>query len=446
MSLDKSFYKNMLQIAIPIALQNLITSSLNTMDTIMVSQLGAASIASVGLSNQLFFIFMFLTFGINTGSSVFMAQYWGRKDVKSLRHILGLALCFSILLAILFSLLAILAPNMVLSMMIKNPEVIQIGAKYLRVVGFTYLITAISFTLETALRTCGDPKTPLIASFISFGTQLFFNYVFIFGEFGFPRLGVVGAAVGTIIARLAEFIYMFYTIKTNDVPFNTPIRNLLNFDRAFLKHYLKFTWPVLLNEAFWSVGQVLYNVAYAIVGTNAIAAVQVSFAIQQIVFVIVRGLGSSCTIILGQTIGEGSLDRVKIYARRYLKLALGTGLLIGSFLIFTPHITLVIFGDLSSVVYGLAVKILKVLGVAFIVKTINSIIIIGILRGGGDTLFAMILESFCVWGVGVPLAFIGAIFLDLPIYWVVALASTEEIFKILVGLKRIASEKWIHIL
>ncbi len=446
MSVDKAFYRNMLQIAIPIALQNLIASSLNTMDTIMVSQLGAASIASVGLSNQLFFIFVFLTFGINTGSSVFMAQYWGRKDTKSLRHIFGLVLSFSVILAVIFSLLAIVTPEWILSLMIQDPEVIQIGAGYLRVVGFSYLVTALSFTLETALRTCGDPKTPLIASFISFGTQLFFNYAFIFGEFGFPRLGVVGAAVGTIIARLAEFIYMFYTIKTNDGPFNTSIRNLLNFDKVFLRHYLRFTWPVLLNEAFWSVGQVLYNVAYATVGTNAIAAVQVSFAIQQIVFVIVRGLGSSCTIILGRTIGEGALDRVNIYAKRYLKLALITGIVIGGFLIVSPNITLMIFGNLSPVVYSLAVKILKVLGVVFIVKTINSIIIIGILRGGGDTLFAMILESLCVWGVGVPLAFIGAVFLKLPIYWVVALAGTEEIFKILLGLKRIASEKWVHIL
>lgn len=446
MAVDKKFYSEMLQIAIPIALQNLIASSLNTMDTIMVTSLGSAAIAGVGLANQLFFLFIMLSFGINTGSSVIMAQYWGRKDTHGVRHIFGLSLTLCVILGTIFTGIALLFPEFILSIMIKDPEVIKNGTIYLRVVAFSYVLTGISFAMGTALRTTGNPRTPLFASFCSFFAQLFFNYVFIFGKLGFPRLGVAGSAVGTIAARLVEFAVMFLVIKHYIGPLNTSFKNIFGFKIDFIKSYFRITLPVIFNEGFWSLGQVLYSIAYAMVGTDSTAAVQVCMAIQQIAFVIVRGLGSSCTIILGRSIGQGLLDIVHVYAKRYLKLALMVGIIIGLFISLTPSITLSMFTNLTPEVHLLATHLLKVMGFIFILKTVNSIIIIGILRGGGDTKFSMYLETFCVWGVGVPLALLAAAILKLPIYWVICFSGMEEVFKITIGLWRIHSRKWVHVL
>ncbi|WP_124057967.1 MATE family efflux transporter [Vaginisenegalia massiliensis] len=444
MKLDKAFYAEMLAIAVPIALQNLIASCLNTIDTLMVASLGAAAIAGVGLANQVFFLLVMLFFGINTGSSVMMAQYWGRRDSQGTRHILGLSLALCFLFGTIFTLVALFFPHFILSHMIHDPKVIQAGAVYLQVVSLSYIMTGLSFALGSALRTTGNPKTPLMASCASLFAQLFFNYVFIFGKLGFPRMGVAGAAVGTIAARLVELAIMAYVISTYMGPFNTRLTNLFNFNLSFIRQYFKVTLPVILNEGFWSLGQVMYSIAYAMVGTNATAAVQVCMAIQGIVFVIVRGLGSSCTIIIGRSIGQGLLEKVHVYAKRYLKLALLVGLTIGLFLSLTPGLTLLPFTNLSPQVYQLSSQLLRVMGVLFVMKAINSVIIIGILRGGGDTSFSMYLETFCVWAVGVPCALIAAAIFHWPIYGVMIMACMEDVCKILIGLHRVFSRKWVH--
>lgn len=438
------FYKVMLQIAIPVSLQSLITSALNTLDTMMISSLGDATIAGVGLANQVFFFFIMICFGISTGSSVMISQYWGRRDARNARRVNGLSTLISFVLGVVFTLIAIFLPTQILTMMTSDPEVIAEGALYLKAAAFSYITAGLSFALGNSLRSTGDARTPLIATMVGFVLNAFFNYVFIFGALGFPELGVVGAAIGTIIARAVELLIIFYSIKSYDGPLNASVKESLDFDKAFIQRFITVVWPVIFNETFWALGQVLYSVAYAIVGREATAAVQVTVAIQNIAFVIVRGLGSSCTIMIGNGIGRGDIEDVYEYAHRFVRIALITGVVIGSIMGLTPEISLKLFGSLSGEVHYLAVILLQVMGVVFVLKSINSVIIVGILRGGGDTRFSMLLEMCCVWLVGVPLAFIGAAFLNLPIYWVVALVSVEEVVKIIFGTRRLRSRKWVH--
>lgn len=440
---DKKFLKSMLVIAIPIALQNLITSSLNMVDTLMISSLGKTSIAAVGLANQLFFFYILLSFGINSGSSIFIAQYWGKEDIISIRKVLGLALSLSTILGIIFTFIAFFFPEFVMSIFIKEPEVIKLGSDYLRIVSLSYIATTLAFAYSVALRSTGRPNVPMIVSAISFVTNTIFNYLLIFGKFGFPQLGVKGAAWGTVIARFVELGIILYSIYSKKGILAASFGELLSWNKEFFQRYIKTTYPVILNEGFWSLGQVMYSIAYARIGEEATASVQIATTIQNIFFVIVRGLANACTVMVGNKIGAGEEEEAYEYATQFLIMSAMAGIVLGLIQSLTPSITLGFFKGLEPSVYLLSKKLLIILGLTFIVRMFNATAIVGVFRGGGDTTYSMVLELMSVWLVGVPLAFMGALLFKLPVYYVVALVSLEEVLKTIVSIPRIISKKWI---
>lgn len=440
---DKIFLKSMLSIAIPIALQNLITSSLNMVDTLMISSLGQASIAAVGLANQLFFFYILISFGINSGSSIFIAQFWGKEDVASIRKVLGLALSISTIVGVIFTILAFFFPEYIMRIFIKEPEVIKLGSDYLRIVSLSYIITAIGFSYSVALRSTGRPNVPMIVSAISFVTNTVFNYLLIFGKFGFPELGVKGAAWGTVIARVVEITIIIYSVYSTKGPLSANLKELLNWDKDFVNKYLKTTYPVIVNEAFWSLGQVMYSIAYARIGEEATAAIQIANTIQNVFFVVVRGLANACTVMVGNKIGAGEETEAYDYAIKFLSISTITGLILGLALSLTPDLTLKLFRGLDPELYDVTKKLLITMGFFFVIRMFNSTAIVGVLRGGGDTKFSAYLDIVGAWIIGVPLAFFGALVLRLPVYYVLALVSVEEIFKALVALPRMLSKKWI---
>lgn len=440
---DKAFLKSMMAIAIPIALQNLIMSSLNMVDTLMISSLGQVSISAVGLANQVFFFYILISFGINSGSSIFISQYWGREDVPSIRKVLGLALSISTVVGIIFTIAGFFFPEFIMGIFIKEPEVVKLGADYLRIVSLSYLITAISFAYSVALRSTGRPGIPLQVSIISFLTNTFFNYILIFGKFGFPVMGVKGAALGTLIARVVEIIFILYSVYRNPGPLAATFKELVDWDKAFIDRYLKTTYPVILNEGFWSLGQIMYSIAYARIGVEATAAVQIVSTIQNVFFVIIRGLANASTVMIGNKIGAGEKEEAYNYATMFLSIATLSGLLLGLVMIITPDLSLSLFRNLDPNLYMISRKMLVIVGFTFVIKTFNATVIVGVLRGGGDTTYSMYLEMGAVWLVGVPLAFIGALVFKLPVYWVLALISLEEVVKAVIALPRVLSKKWI---
>ncbi len=440
---NKAFLKSMFAIAIPIALQNLVSSSLNMVDTLMISSLGKASISAVGLANQVFFFYILISFGINSGSSIFISQYWGREDIKSIRKVLGLALSMSALVGIIFTIIGFFFPESIMKIFIQDAEVVKLGAEYLKIVSLSYLITAISFAYSVALRSTGRAAVPLQVSIISFLTNTFFNYILIFGKLGFSPMGVKGAAIGTLIARIVEIIFILYTVYRNPGPLAATLKELLDWDKVFVGRYMKTTYPVIVNEAFWSLGQIMYSIAYARIGVEATAAVQIVSTIQNIFFVIVRGLANASTVMIGNKIGAGEKEESYDYAIMFLSMATLAGLFLGLTMALTPGLTLSLFRDLDPEVYDVAKKMLVIMGLVFAVRTFNATVIVGVLRGGGDTSYSMYLEMGAVWLVGVPLAFLGALYFKLPVYWVMALISLEEIVKGIIAIPRVLSKKWI---
>lgn len=441
---DKVFLKAMIAIALPIALQNLITSSLNMVDTLMISNLGEASIAAVGLANQVFFFYTIINFGIHSGSSIFISQYWGKRDVKNIRKILGISLFLTTIAGVIFTLAGFFFPRVLMNVFTHEEEVVRLGAEYLKTVSLSYLITGISFAYSIALRSTGRPKVPMMISAISFITNTFFNYVLIFGKLGFPALGVRGAALGTLMARVVEIIFLFYVVYKEIGPLSATLKELLDWDRSFIKKYVDTISPVVLNEAFWSLGQIMYSIAYARIGKEATAAVQLTMTIQNIFFVLVRGLANACAVMIGNKIGRGeSKEEIYDYAIKFLSISLLTGVILGGIMGLTPDLTLKLFKNLEPEVYRSAKLLLTFMGLTFFIRSYTATAIVGVLRGGGDTKYSMILEMGAVWLIGVPLAFIGALVFKLPVYWVFLLATAEELFKFIVSIPRIVSKKWI---
>lgn len=438
------FYKMALAIAIPIAIQNLITSSVNMLDTLMVTSLGELQLASVGLANQIFFIYSVIVFGIATGSSVFISQYWGRRDRVNIKKIMGIGLTLAFALGLIFTLAIYIAPKTLMKLLTSDTEVIEQGAIYLVAVAPSYIITGLAMLFGIASRSIGQAKMPMFVSIVSLFTNAFFNYVLIFGKLGFPRLELVGAAYGTVIARIAELLVMVIVIyRDPENPLGGKIKEFLSWDKEFLNRYLKTTSPVILNELFWSIGTVLFSVAYAKIGVIATASVQILTTVQNIAMVLTRGLANACTVIVGTEIGSGRENKAIEYAKKFLKLASIIGIIIGVTLFFSSEIVLKAFKDLTPEMYKSSNDLIKILGIFFVVKVLNGTLVVGILRGGGDTKFSAILEAGSVWIIGVPLAFLGAVTFKLPVHLVVTLVYTSEIVTVIIGAIRVKSEKWV---
>lgn len=440
---DKAFLKSMFAIAIPIALQNLISSSVNMVDTLMITSLGEASLAAVGLANQVFFFYALITFGINSGSSIFISQYWGKEDTINIRKVLGLALSISVAVGVVFTAVGFFFPKFLMRILINDPEVIALGTDYLRIVSLSYIITAISFSYSIALRSTGRPNIPMISSIVSFITNTVFNYLLIFGKLGFPQLGVKGAAIGTLIARVLELAFILYVVYSTKGVLAASFKDLLDWNKQFINRYIKTVSPVIINETFWSLGQIMYSIAYARIGKEATAAVQLTTTIQNIFFVLVRGLANACSVMVGSKIGADDKEGAYDYAINFITLSTLLGLFLGITMAATSGLTLKIFRGIEPELFETTRTLLIIMGLSFFIRTYNSTVIVGVLRGGGDTRFSMFLEVGAVWLVGVPLAFLGALVFKFPIHYVVILVIGEELVKMIVSFPRIISKKWI---
>lgn len=440
---DKDFYKSMISIALPISLQNLISSSLNMIDTVMIGQLGETNITAVGLANQVFFFLVLLLFGLNSGSAIFTSQFWGKKDIVNIRRVLGLAVLSGGILSLIFTTLALFFPENILGIFSNDPTVIKLGKDYLSIISFSYIMTAVTFAYSFASRSIGHAKLPMVVSSISLGINTILNWILIFGNLGFPQLGVKGAAIATLISRTVELVLLTTIIYRKGHVLAAKLNEMFDLSKGFIIRVFKTTTPVILNEAFWSLGIITYSAVYGRISTEAFASVQISNTVQQVFMVVSMGIGNACAVMIGNAIGANKNDLSIYYAKKYSMITPIVGIIIGLFIVVFSPVILGVF-DVSDTVINNAEKILIIFAVFMAFKVFNITLVIGILRGGGDTKFSLFLEAGSVWFIGVPLAIIGGHILNLPVYLVVALVSLEEFVKALIGIPRVISKKWVR--
>jgi putative MATE family efflux protein len=440
---DRAFLKKFISIALPISLQALVSQGLNVIDVMMIGQLGEVSVASVGLSNQVFFLFLLSLFGITSGMAIFTAQYWGAKDVRNIHRVQGLSLLFGLCGAVVFAILAILFPAPVLRIYTEDAEVVALGSEYLRIVGFSYFFYAITLGYASVLRSVEQVKLPMIVSASAMIVNSAINYLLIFGNFGFPQLGVQGAAIATLISRILEATAILIFTYRLKLPAAARFKEMVDINWEFVRKILKTIWPVVLNEVFWSLGITTYNIIYAHIGTESIAAINITSTIESLAFVAINGIGHGCAVMVGNQIGAGNVDLAITYGKRLRKLSILGAVLIGM-IIFLSADGILSFYKVSLTTAMFAKNILRIFGLTMWLRVNNFVLFIGVLRSGGDTRFALIIELFGIWAIGVPLAYLGASILDLPVYWVYALVAVEEAYKFIISTFRFKSKKWIN--
>jgi putative MATE family efflux protein len=440
---DREFIRSMLAIALPVAFQQLITASLNMIDVLMVGQLGETSVAALGLANQIFFLLILFLFGVTSGMSIFTAQYWGKGDVENIRKVLGICLALAVFVAAGFTLAATLIPQVLMSFYTEDQAVIQLGSDYLRIVGLSYVMMAITISYVSVLRSITMVRITVIVSVLGLGLKTLLTYVLIFGIGVFPKLGVRGAAIGTAFGWTFECVLLLILVYALKTPLAANPLSFFRFKRPFVMSVLKTSLPAAINEVLWSLGITSYNAVYARIGTEAIAAVNINATIEELVFVLFIGLGNASAVMVGNKIGAGGKDVAFEYGRRFTILGVVSAL-IGGAIVLSMRETVISLYQISPSAAESLRGLMFVYALSIWLRVFNFMLFIGALRAGGDTRYAMFTELFSIWLIGVPSALIGGFVLHLPVYGVYALVLLEEAVKAIVIFRRFLSRNWIH--
>ncbi len=441
---NKKFYKLLISLCIPIIVQQLISTSVNIIDTVMISSLGEAPVASIGVANQYFFLFNMALSGIVGGSGVFISQFYGKNDISNIKKTTSFTALLSVGLSIIFVFIATIFTTNIINIFSKDPEVVRLCKEYFNIIVFCYPLIAISTVFSMGSRSVRNPKLGMICSSIALVVNIVLNYCLIFGKFGFPTLGVKGAALATVIARMVEFaliISYVYFIK-KDYVLKFTWKNFKLIDKDFVNTFISKSLPIFINDTIWAIGTILYSVAYSKAGTSAIAASQIATSTGNFFIITSVCVGIGASIMLGNELGADRIDTAITYAKKFSILVVIVGLICGGLLILNIPMLLKMFSVSSDLAPDMT-KIFFIMGVMLALKAFNTLIVIGILRSGGDTKYSLYLELGCMWIASIPLTFIAAI-KGAPIYIIVLLSYSEEIAKFIFGVPRVLSKKWAN--
>ncbi|MEX2442889.1 MAG: MATE family efflux transporter [Alkalispirochaeta sp.] len=439
-----SFVPDLLHLALPIALQTLMMTSLNLADTFMVGQLGEVQIGAIALGNQIFFLLMLFQFGVGSGGAVFASQFWGRRDVAGVRRSLGLSLLFGVAGAILFTVAAVGMPALIMSIFTNDQQVIDEGVAYLRVVAASYVFTAVSLAYTHALRSVGDTRLPMYATGISITLNIAGNYVLIFGKLGLPAMGVAGAGLSTAIARFLEMAIILVVVYRRRGPVAASVAELVDWSRDFVKRFVGRAGPVVMNEILWSTGFTMYTVVFGRMGTSYLAAYNISDTVGRLLLVVFISTAQATAVVIGNEIGAGREPEARRMGHAIMRLVPFVSAAVGviGFFVVAPLVPYLF--EVSDAVRVLVRQFLRLFSVLMVVKTINLHVIVGILRGGGDTRYALAIDIVPLWVIGVPAAMITGLVLGLPAPVVYLALNFEELTRLVVGWRRVSSDAWIH--
>jgi len=439
---NKEFFKKITFIALPIAIQSVIASSLSLVDNLMVGRLGEAELAAVGIATQIYFVHWMLVFGFTSGVSTYMAQFLGAKDERGMKKTIGIALavCFSV--SVIFFLVAEFFSVYVMRIFTSDELLIRMGADYIKIAAPSLLTVSITVPFQTALRVTKQTHIPLFISIAVFSTNTFLNYCLIFGNFGMPKLGVSGASLATMIARTLEILTVLTVVFVFKNRVSAGLSIYFSWNRQLFLRVIKNAVPTMLNETLWGLGNAMYVAAYARLGVTAYAAVQVGTVINSLFSMAGFSLGDAALILVGEKLGEGDTKYALELGKKILKTAIVTGIIFGIGLIAVSQKLVPLF-DLTEKGREYAIIIIAIDAIFLALVLYNGICVVGLLRAGGDTLFAMLIETGSIWLYAVPMAFATALLFHLPVYLVMFCVKTEEILKCAILTKRVISQKWV---
>ncbi len=437
---NRDLYKRIFVITIPIVIQNLLNAAVNSMDVLMLNFVGQSSLSAASLATQYASIFFMLYYGLGTGVSMLGAQYWGKGDVKTIEKVEGIALRFSLSFGVLMTLCSLCIPQLMMKVFTNDPEIIMLGARYLRICGVSYLFWSVSAIYLSVLRCVGRVSISTAMEAVALVGNVILNATFIFGWFGLPKMGIVGVALATTLSRIIQF---FICIVVSAKSKNVKIRIKPVFEKhpALFKDFLTMSVPAVLNDVIWSIGFSMYSVVLGHLGSDVVAANSIVTVVRNLGCVFCFGIGSASGIVIGQILGENKIEEAKKASHTFLRLAAITGVMAG-LIIFIISPFAISFAKISETAMKYLSFMLKINIYYCMGTAINSTLIAGVFRAGGDSKFGFICDLIDIWVYAVPLGFLSAFVFKWPVEVVYVLLCTDEFVKWPWVFKHYYSYKW----
>lgn len=440
--MKKDFYNNVYKIAIPVTLQSLIMALLSLTDQLMVGQLGDVAIASVGMSTKIYGIISVVLAGLAAGVSIYAAQFWGKQDRKGISQLLGIGLFCGFILSFLFTLLVYFMPELCLRMFTTDERVIGDGCIFLQIVALSYVPTMLTMMYSAILRSTTHVKLPMFVSLFTVCLNIVLNYLLIYGKFGFPEWGLKGSAVATLISRFVECIIIIGAVYIYRLPGSVDIKNLFGASKPLVSKFFQTTYPIILTELIWVLGETVYAIIYSRMGTAEMTAMTITFPLQGLSIGLLSGLASAGAVMVGNKLGAGEENLALQYAKSFISLGITISLGGGLVIALTAPLYVSAF-NVSDEAHQLGIYLVWVFAGFLWVKVANMIMAGGILNSGGDSKFVFAMESTATWLIGVPSGLLLSFVWKQPIFLVYLVLSLEEVVRFGFGLARIHSRKWI---
>lgn len=441
---DRTFYKDFFKIFFLLVLQNVVTLSVNMADNIMLGAYSETALTAAATVNQVQFLLQQIILGVGDGLVVLASQYWGKKDMEPVFKITSIAVRFALLVVIVVFGIVSIAPEGVIGIFTNNHQVIVEGTSYLSILRFSYLFFGMSYILLAALRTVETVKIAFFLSILTLGMNCSINYVLIFGKLGFPEMGVKGAAIGTLIARIIEFCCVLLYIFKKEEHLKLRWNDYIHIDKKLFQDYFKISLPVIFVCILWGVSTAMQTVILGHLTPAAIAANSIAATLLMMLKSAMNGAASTASVLTGRTIGRGDMKKVQEYARTmqviFLVIGISTSILL--FLLRKPVLGIY---DISETTRQMADSFILVLCVTCIGSAYENPTITGIIRGGGSTRFDLATDMISIWGIVLPLSYLFAFVWKLPPVYVIAMLNADQLFKCIPAFFKVNFGKWIHI-
>ncbi|MDO5331074.1 MAG: MATE family efflux transporter [Bacillota bacterium] len=442
LKIDKEFYKRLFSVAVPIALHGIITASLTLLDNLMVNQLGETQLASVGLATQCFSLEWLVIFGFCSGCATFYTQFWGIKDVRNIKKVIGIALMTCFCVGLVFFIAGFFFPVQVLNLFTDSPEAALLGAEYLKAASINFILVGLTQPIMYAMLSTEQTKIPLYVSMASFFVDLSFNYLLIFGKLGFPKLGLRGAAIATVLARFLEFVIAMILLFGKKNILSGKLSEYFSFNLEYAKRVYKNAIFTCMHETLWSLAMTAQTAAYGHMSISSFAAIQATATVMDIFQFAGYSIGDASLIFVGECLGRNEIEEAKATSKKLAKVCFTFGCILALIVIALRKPILSLF-KLSDLGFYYARRLILVRCFYLPFYLLVVLMVSGVLRAGGDTRFAAITELSCMWLWLVPAAFFFGMYLQLPIYIVLLITNIEEIIKIIIVLVRYKSGKWL---
>lgn len=439
----ENFYTRFFKMYFLLVFQNVLTLSVNLADNVMLGAYSEISLSGVTAVNQIQFVFQQMVNAIGDGAVILGAQYWGKRDLLSMKKIGALAMRMAIAIAILLFLLASLVPHGLMGLFTTEEAIIQEGVRYLGIIKYTYLLFAVTVILLAALRSIEIVKVAFYLSVSTLCINCCINYVLIYGRFGAPRLGVTGAAIGTLTARVVECLAVLWYVLKKDTVLKMRLKDFLQTDKVLRRDYVRLTLPVFLVQSLWGLNTAMQTAILGHMTARAIAANSVASNLFLLVKSTAVGAVSTASVIIGKAVGEGNMETVKSYAKRLQVLFLSIGILSGIALFFL-RIPILRLYDLSDATRQMADSFLIILSVVCVTMSYQMPTNNGIIRGGGNTMFSVKMDLISIWGIVIPLSLIMAFVVKAPPVVVVCCLNADQVFKCVPAFLKVNYGRWVR--